>query len=86
MERLFKFFDKNNDGSITVGEFIQGVRGELNACRLKLVTEVFKQLAPSGEITSGDFCAAFDITSVAAYKNGQKTKAAILTELLDQID
>lgn len=36
-ESVFKFFDKNNDGCITISEFIAGIRGDLNAKRSALV-------------------------------------------------
>lgn len=36
-ERLFCFFDKNNDGFISTSEFIRGIRGELNGKRLLTV-------------------------------------------------
>lgn len=28
-ERIFKFFDKNNDGIVDVQEFMSGIRGEI---------------------------------------------------------
>ena len=30
-ERIFKYFDKNNDGFISISEFIRGIRGDLSA-------------------------------------------------------
>jgi Ca2+-binding EF-hand superfamily protein len=36
-ERIFKYFDKNNDGKISYDEFLRGVRGPLNARRAALV-------------------------------------------------
>lgn len=86
MDRLFKFFDKNNDGSITVSEFIEGIRGQLNSHRTKVVKDVFAMMAPEGQIETSKFFSCFDINSVPEFKNGQKTKHAILNELQDQID
>lgn len=40
-ERIFKYFDKNNDDFINIHEFIAGVRGELNEYRQKVVDSVF---------------------------------------------
>jgi Ca2+-binding EF-hand superfamily protein len=36
-ERIFKFFDKNNDGKINYDEFLRGLRGELTDRRRALV-------------------------------------------------
>ena len=30
-ERIFKYFDKNNEGFISTSEFVKAVRGELSA-------------------------------------------------------
>jgi len=36
-ERIFKFFDKNNDGRISYDEFLRGLRGELTQRRIGLI-------------------------------------------------
>jgi Ca2+-binding EF-hand superfamily protein len=43
-ERLFKFFDKNNDGTVDYDEFLRGLRGDLNDRRRELVHMAFKKL------------------------------------------
>jgi len=36
-ERIFKFFDKNNDGRISYDEFLRGLRGDLSQRRIGLI-------------------------------------------------
>jgi hypothetical protein len=36
-ERIFKYFDKNNDGKINYDEFLRGLRGELTDRRKSLI-------------------------------------------------
>lgn len=40
-DRIFKYFDKNGDGKISIHEFIAGVRGALNKNRDTLVNTVW---------------------------------------------
>lgn len=85
-ERVFKYFDKNNDGFISVTEFIAGIRGELSAARDAVVEDAWKRIAPKGEILANDFAAAFDVTSVPDYASGRISKAAVLEELMAAVD
>eukprot|EP01022_Parablepharisma_sp_SALTPOND_P017028 TRINITY_DN2633_c0_g1_i1.p4 TRINITY_DN2633_c0_g1~~TRINITY_DN2633_c0_g1_i1.p4 ORF type:complete len:412 (-),score=56.34 TRINITY_DN2633_c0_g1_i1:168-1403(-) len=48
-ERLFKYFDRNNDGVINYDEFLRGVRGELNERRRAVVHEAFRKLDRTGD-------------------------------------
>lgn len=43
-ERIFKYFDKNNDGRITYDEFLRGVRGDMNGGRLVFVKMAFDKM------------------------------------------
>lgn len=36
-ERIFKYFDRNNSGTISYDEFIRGIRGEINDRRKNMV-------------------------------------------------
>lgn len=36
-ERIFKYFDRNNDGKVNYDEFLRGIRGEMNDRRISLV-------------------------------------------------
>ena len=81
-ERLFKYFDKNNDGFISTSEFIRGVRGELSHARAASVADAWKKIAPKGDLSTEDFEKAFDIECVESYRNGQMTKSQVLSELM----
>ena len=48
-ERLFKYFDRNNDDVINYDEFLRGVRGELNEKRKAVVDEAYKKLDKTGD-------------------------------------
>jgi Ca2+-binding EF-hand superfamily protein len=48
-ERIFKFFDRNNDGSIDYDEFLRGLRGDLNDRRRSFVQIAFKKLDRTGD-------------------------------------
>lgn len=43
-ERLFKYFDRNNEGFINYEEFMTGVRGELSQKRKTLVYDIFLKI------------------------------------------
>lgn len=40
-ERIFKYFDRNNDGKINFDEFMRGLRGEINDKRRTLIQLAF---------------------------------------------
>ncbi len=83
-ERVFKYFDVNGDDFVNSSEFIRGIRGELSAKRLAVVTAAWKKIAPSGDISNTDFVTAYDITKAPGY--GYQTQDQIIEEFLDQID
>jgi len=47
-ERIFKYFDKTNNGKIDYNEFLVALRGDLNARRQRLVDAAFDKLDTSG--------------------------------------
>ena len=85
-ERLFRYFDKNNDGFVNISEFIQGVRGELNGARAAVVKDVWSRIAPQGTLPANDFASAFNVSVHPDYCNGTKSKAAVLEELMEAVD
>jgi Ca2+-binding EF-hand superfamily protein len=48
-ERVFKYFDKNNDGWVDYVEFLRGLRGDMNDRRRGLVQMAFKKLDRTGD-------------------------------------
>jgi len=48
-DRLFKYFDRNNDDCIIYDEFLRGIRGELNEKRKAIVHEAYKKLDKTGD-------------------------------------
>ena len=85
-ERIFKYFDKNCQGHIGVEDLINGVRGGLNEYRKSVVDAVWSGLHQDGQVSVGELAGYFNLNSVAAYKNGQRTSKDILDELIEQID
>lgn len=85
-ERIFKYFDRNNDGAISINEFITGIRGELNGARMAVVEDAWKRIAPKGEMDVNEFASVFDVSSVADYAAGRVSKAQVLEELMDAVD
>lgn len=62
-ERLFKYFDRNNDGVVDYVEFMQGIRGELSERRRTAVYEVFRRLdvAGNGKVPLDDLILAYNV-------------------------
>lgn len=48
-ERIFKFFDKNNDGKIDYDEFLRGLRGDMTERRKGLILLAFKKVDRTGD-------------------------------------
>jgi len=40
-EQLFRYFDKNNDGVLTLSELINGIRGQMSEARARCVKEAW---------------------------------------------
>jgi Ca2+-binding EF-hand superfamily protein len=49
-ERIFKYFDKNNEGFISISEFVAAVRGVLSAQRESVVREVYNRIVSADSI------------------------------------
>jgi len=88
VEDVFAYFDRDRSGKISVGEFLIGVRGELNGLRKSFVLEAFKRMDRSGDgvITIEDLAASYDVSQHPDFKSGKKTKAFCLREFLDVFD
>lgn len=71
-ERIFKFFDKNNDGQIDYDEFLRAIRGDLNERRRGLIQLAFKKLDRTGDgrVTLDDITANYDVSFHPKFKSG----------------
>ena len=87
-ERIFKYFDKNNDGKLSYDEFLRGVRGDMNANRKQFVAIAFKKLDKTGNgiVDIQDLVNTYDVSFHPKYKSGEMSKNDILNEFMAQWD
>ncbi len=87
-ERIFKFFDKNNDGKISYDEFLRALRGDMSQRRRDLVMLAFKKLDKTGDgiVNIEDLKDSYDVSFHPEFKQGKKSKDQILKEFLVQWD
>lgn len=87
-ERIFKYFDKNNDGKVSYDEFLRGIRGQLNERRKALVCQAFDKLDKTGDgfVTVEDLVGVYDGSFHPKFKSGEMTQKDILSEFLCQWD
>ena len=79
-ERVFKYFDKNNNGKIDYDEFLVALRGDLNARRTKLVDMAFDKLdrTDDGVVTVADLVDTYNVEFHPKFKSGEMSKRDIL--------
>ena len=87
-ERIFKYFDKNNDGKLSYDEFLRGVRGDMNANRKQFVAIAFKKLDKTGNgiVDIQDLVNTYDVSFHPKFKSGEMSKNDILNEFMSQWD
>ena len=87
-ERIFKFFDRNNDGKIDYDEFLRALRGDMNERRTQLAMLAFKKFDRTGDgfVTIDDVKEQYDVSFHPEFKQGKKSKNAILQDFLAQWD
>ena len=85
---MFKYFDKNNDGSLDYNEFLVGLRGNLNARRRAVVQRAFKKFdkTNNGVVDLADLAGVYSVAQHPRFKNGTKTQDELLNEWLSQWD
>jgi Ca2+-binding EF-hand superfamily protein len=85
---LFTYFDKDRNGSISIEEFLQGLRGPLSAARRSLVNLAFDTLdrAGKGLVTPEDIVGVYDASKHPDVVSGQRSAADVLREFLDTFD
>ena len=86
--RIFQYFDRNEDGVINFDEFMRGIRGDLNAKRRALVLQAYKKLDRDGNgfVDLRDLAQAYDVTEHPKFISGEMTKNQVLEEFMAQWD
>ena len=85
-ERIFKYFDKNNEGFITISEFVSAVRGELSQQREAVVREVWNRVVSGDVINVNELVAKFDVRQSVSYRAGTKKEQEVRAELVPLFD
>ena len=87
-ERIFKYFDKNNDGRLSYDEFLRGVRGPMNDFRIGFVKLAFEKLDKTGNgiVDINDLVNTYDVSFHPKFKSGEMSKNDILNEFMQQWD
>ena len=87
-ERIFKYFDKNNDGRVNYDEFLRGIRGDLSDRRKALVRMAFNKLDKTGDglVTLADLEGTYNVEFHPKFKSGEMSKKDILQDFMKQWD
>lgn len=87
-ERVFKYFDKNNNGQINYDEFLVALRGDLNQRRQNLVDMAFAKLdrTNDGVVTVADLVDTYNVEFHPKFKSGEMSKKDILQDFMKQWD
>ena len=87
-ERIFKYFDRNNNGSINYDEFLVAIRGDVNQFRRDLIQLAFNKLDKTGDglVTIEDIKGTYNVEMHPKYISGEMSEKQILTEFMSQWD
>eukprot|EP00210_Caulerpa_lentillifera_P001281 g1235.t1 len=87
-QALFRFFDRDCNGTISYDEFITGLRGELNERRKELVFMAYKVLDKNGDgqVDMQDMVSRYDASNHPDVLSGKKKKFDVVREFLDVFD
>jgi Ca2+-binding EF-hand superfamily protein len=79
-----KYYDVNQDGTISLGEFIHGLREPFNGRRLNIVKKAFAALDKNnaGKIAISEVSATYDVHTHPRFINGSYTRDQLLAEFL----
>ena len=85
---LFSYFDYDRSGTLSYDEFLQSIRGPLNASRKKLVVQAFNKLDRDGNqwIDINDIKGVYSAKSHPDVLAGRKTEEQILIEFLETFE
>lgn len=81
---LFRFFDKDDSGSISFDEFMNGIRGHLNARRKAMIHMAFNVLDrdKSGEVDIKDLTGVYNAKMHPDFIRGKVTEEEVLQDFL----
>lgn len=85
---VFKEFDTDNSGHISIDEFVRGVRGEMNPSRVSLVKLAFKALDKDGDgvLRTNDIKGVYSARHHPDVKSGKKSEDEVLGEFLETFE
>lgn len=88
LDRLFKYFDKNHDGTITYEEFMRAIRGDLTQTRKNIIECAFRKLDITGDgvVNLSDMREIFNVSYHPEVRSGKKNRDQVLSEYLSQWD
>ena len=83
-----KYYDVNQDGSISYDEFLSGLKDDLSERRLNMVKKAFSRLDidGSGTITIDDISGIYDVSMNPEFLEGRKTRDEIYTDFLSNFE
>ena len=85
---LFNAFDTNKNGKLDYKEFLNGVVGELNEKRKKIVKQVFNTFDRDNNdlVNLDEVRNSYEPANHPEVKNGKKTEDEVLAEFLDTFE
>ena len=86
--KLFDLFDENDDGELSIDEFLISIRGQLNDFRKALVKQVFDKLDRdhSGLIDYTDLKGVYNASNHPEVRSGQKTEQEAIQDFLETFE
>ncbi|XP_041356967.1 calcyphosin-like protein isoform X2 [Gigantopelta aegis] len=88
LNAVFKQFDVDDSGSLSVTEFLRIVRPKMSPNREKLVSMAYSKLDKTGDekVTVEDLQGVYDVSQHPKYQNGEWDQNRCLREFLDTFD
>ena len=88
LKRLFQYFDRDKSGTVSVSEFVRGVRPGMPANRLDLVNQAFRLLddANDGNVSLKDLARFYDTSRHPEVLAGRTTPEEVLAVFMSTWD
>lgn len=85
---LVKYFDKSGDGEVSIGEFVRGIRGDMNERRAALVHKAYKLIDKNcdGVVTLADIRGLYDVSRHPDVVSGRLSADDALRRFMEQWD